>query len=128
VFVAKPFSNDPGILDPGTIAATFTGILLWGCLYMSLGCLASAITRSHIIAAILSLAMGIALFVLSYIALGLTSGPEWQMQIFSHISLIEHMKDFARGVIDTRPVVFYASFTVLFLFLTHKVIESRRWK
>jgi hypothetical protein len=38
------------------------------------------------------------------------------------------MKDFARGVIDTRPVVFYASFTVLFLFLTHKVIESRRWK
>ncbi len=128
VFVARPYSNDPGILDLGTIAATFVGILLWGCLYMSLGCLASALTRSHIIAAIVSLAMGISLFLLSYIALGLASGPEWKMQIFSHISLIEHMKDFARGVVDTRPIVFYVSFTIFFLFLTHKVVESRRWK
>ena len=42
--------------------------------------------------------------------------------------LIEQMQDFARGVVDTRPVVFYLSFTVLFLFLTLKVVESRRWK
>ena len=128
VFLAKPYSNDPGILDWGTVAATFVGILLWGCLYMSLGCLASAITRSQIIAAIVSVAMGISLFLVSYIALGLASGPEWKMQIFSHLSLIEHMKDFARGVVDTRPLVFYVTFTGFFLFLTHKVIESRRWK
>ena len=128
VFVAKPYSNDPGILDAGTIGATFIGIFLWGCLYMSLGCLASAITRSQIIAAIVSLAMGISLFLLSYIALGLASGSELKMQLFSHISLIEHMKDFARGVVDTRPVVFYLSFSIFFLFLTHKVLESRRWK
>jgi ABC-2 type transport system permease protein len=38
------------------------------------------------------------------------------------------MKDFARGVIDSRPVVFYVSFTIFFLFLTLKVVESRRWK
>jgi ABC-2 type transport system permease protein len=38
------------------------------------------------------------------------------------------MQDFARGVIDTRPVVLYLSFTVFFLFLTLKSVESRRWK
>ena len=42
--------------------------------------------------------------------------------------MIEHMKDFVRGVVDTRPVVFYLSLTGLFLFLTLKVVESRRWK
>jgi ABC-2 type transport system permease protein len=38
------------------------------------------------------------------------------------------MKDFARGVVDTRPLVFYLSSTVFCLFLTLKVVESRRWK
>jgi len=38
------------------------------------------------------------------------------------------MQDFARGVIDGRALVFHLSFTVLFLFLTHRVVEMRRWK
>jgi ABC-2 type transport system permease protein len=38
------------------------------------------------------------------------------------------MEDFARGFVDTRPIVFYLSLTLFFLFLTLKVVESRRWK
>ena len=38
------------------------------------------------------------------------------------------MRDFVRGVVDIRPVVFYLSLTTLFLFLTLKSVESRRWK
>ena len=38
------------------------------------------------------------------------------------------MHDFARGVIDTRPVVLYVTATLFFLFLTLRVVESRRWK
>jgi hypothetical protein len=38
------------------------------------------------------------------------------------------MDDFARGVVDTRAVIFYASAMFLFLFLTLRVVESRRWK
>jgi ABC-2 type transport system permease protein len=38
------------------------------------------------------------------------------------------MSDFTRGVVDIRPIVFYISLTVLFLFLTLKSVESRRWK
>ena len=36
--------------------------------------------------------------------------------------------DFTRGVVDTRAVIFYCSATFLFLFLTLRVVESRRWK
>ena len=128
VFIARPLSNVPGIVDGGTIAATFIGIFLWGCLYMALGCLASATTRNQIIAAIVSLAIGISLFMLSYLAISMAGGPDWRAQLFSHLGLIEHMKDFARGVIDTRPIVFYLTFTFFFLYLTLKVVESRRWK
>jgi len=38
------------------------------------------------------------------------------------------MHDFSRGIVDTRPVVLYLSLTLFFLFLTLRVVESRRWK
>jgi hypothetical protein len=38
------------------------------------------------------------------------------------------MIDFTRGIVDTRVIIFYVSATFFFLFLTLRVIESRRWK
>ena len=128
LFVARPFSSGSPVLDSGTIASTFLGILLWGGLYMSLGCLASALTRSQIIAAIVSVAAGISLFLMSYLSMAFSAQTGWAAQLSGHLGLIEHMRDFARGVVDTRPLIFYVSFTTLFLFLTLKVVESRRWK
>jgi hypothetical protein len=52
----------------------------------------------------------------------------WEGKFFSYISMTEHMQDFAGGIIDTRPVVMYLSLTIFFVFMTFKVVESRRWK
>jgi ABC-2 type transport system permease protein len=52
----------------------------------------------------------------------------WQAQAISYFGLFEQMRDFVRGVVDTRAVIFYVSATFLFLFLTLRVVESRRWK
>src|SRR5260221_5664851 len=114
--------------EAGTIGATLLGFLVWGSRYTSLGCLASAITRRQIIAAMLRMGGGISRFLMSYISMGFTTQTGWKAQFGAQLSLIEHMRDFARGVVDTRPVIFYLSFTILFLFLTLKVVESRRWK
>jgi hypothetical protein len=38
------------------------------------------------------------------------------------------MQEFARGVVDTRYIVFYVTSTIFFLFLTCRVVESRRWR
>ena len=56
------------------------------------------------------------------------ASAQWQAQVISYINLFEQMHDFARGAVDTRTVIFYASATFLFLFLTLRVVESRRWK
>ncbi|MCI0747970.1 MAG: ABC transporter permease [Verrucomicrobia subdivision 3 bacterium] len=126
--VVRYYSRDTTLLDPATIGTTFLGVVLLGFLYMSMGCFASAMTRNQIIAAMVSIAGGAALFLMSFIAMVFSTQTGWEAQLLSHVGLIEHMKDFARGVIDTRPLVFYLSLTALFLFLTFKVIESRRWK
>lgn len=128
IAVVRYFTREPTVLDPWTTASTFLGITLIGCLYMSMGCFASALTRSQIIAAMNSLVMGLGLFVLSLRSLVPTPTSDWAGKVFSYISLSEHMEDFARGIVDTRHVVFYLSLTAFFLFLTFKVVESRRWK
>ena len=128
VFVVRHFSNEPGALDAGTLASTFLGITLLGALYMSLGCFASSLTRSQIIAAMFSFALGISLFLLSFLSYALAARTGWITKLCAHISLIEHMRDFSRGVVDVRPIVFYLSLAALFLFLTLKSVESRRWK
>ena len=128
ILLLRHFANDPNALDPGPIASTYVGIFLLGCLFVSLGCFASALTRSQIVAAMLSLTLGVALFLLSFLSWIIPTGPGWAAAVVGHIALTEHMQDFARGVVDTRQLVFYLSLTVFFLFLTLKVVESRRWK
>jgi ABC-2 type transport system permease protein len=48
--------------------------------------------------------------------------------VISYFGLFGQMHDFARGVVDTRAVAFYVTATFFFLFLTLRVVESRRWK
>lgn len=127
LFVVRHFSNDPTAIDPGTLGGTLLGIGLLGALYMALGCFASSLTRSQIIAAMIALALGVSLYLLSFLSYAMTA-TGWMAKIFNHLSLVEQMRDFARGVVDIRPVVLYLSLTVLFLFLTLKSVESRRWK
>lgn len=128
IAVVRTFSNDVSVLSAAAVASTFLGIFLLGGLYISLGCFASSMTRSQIIAAIVSFAAGISLFLLSFLSYALAGTPGWAARIAAHFALIEHMRDFSRGVVDTRPIVLYLSLTALFLFFTWKAVESRRWK
>jgi ABC-2 type transport system permease protein len=128
LFVVRYYSGEKAVLDAGVVASTFLGIFLLGGLYVALGCFASSLTRSHLVAVMVGLAAGVSLLLLSFLSLLFTSDPGWQAQFYAHVGLIEHMNDFTSGVVDSRPVVFYLSLTVFFLFLTLKVIESRRWK
>lgn len=127
LWVIRAFSNDPSILDLRIIAGTFLGIFLIGSLFVAAGCFASSLTRSQIVAAMLSFILGVALFVVSLrseIASPL-EGP-WGT-VFDYISMMRHLADFGRGVVDSRAVTFYLTATAFFLDLTRRVVESRRW-
>jgi gliding motility-associated transport system permease protein len=128
LLIVRHYSDDKTVLDAGSLAGMSLGIVLPGAAYIAVGCLASALTRSQIIAAMFAFVIGAALLVLSFLAPIFTVSTGWKAQFFTQVGLIEHMKDFASGVLDTRPLVLYPSLTAMFLFLTHKVVESRRWK
>jgi ABC-2 type transport system permease protein len=128
VFVVHRYSSDPRIFDYGTLGSTYLGIFLIGALYIAFGCFASSTTRSQILAAVLSMAFGVGLFMVSFLADQLPVAQTFVGEVLNYVALTEHMETFSRGVVDSRPVAFYLSGTLFFLFLTHRVVASRRWQ
>jgi ABC-2 type transport system permease protein len=128
ILILSYFAHDASFLDPGVLASTFLGIFLLGTVYMSLGCFASSLTGNQIVAAMVTFAIGLGLFILSYAADALSPEKSWATGTLNYICLRQHMLDFAQGVVDTRQLVFYLTTSAFFLFLTHRVVQSRRWR
>ena len=128
LMVVRHYASDPTGFDAGTVASTFLGILLVGCLALALGCCASALTRSQVTAAVIGLVFGTSLFMIGILADHIPAQANWQAQALSSLAFFEQMHDFSRGIIDTRAVVLYLTLTLFFLFLALRIVESRRWK
>ena len=128
ILIVRHYTGEPGAFDVGEIISTYIGILLLGGVYISLGCFASSVTRSQVTAAMISLVLGASLFFIGFLGDQVPGIAPWQAELFSILALFEQMHDFARGIVDTRTVVLLVSLTVFFLFLTLRVVESRRWK
>jgi len=128
LFIVGHFTNQAGALDAGTVGGMYLGIFLSGGFFLSFGVLASALTRSQMVAAMVSLAFGVSQFAVAYWAKNNPASDQWQAQLQSCLNLFDQMNDLARGAVDTRALIFYTSTTFLFLFLTLRVVESRRWK
>lgn len=122
------FSVNPPPLDPGLLGTTYLGIMLVGGLFLSFGCFASSLTQSQAVAAILALGFNLALFVVgNYV--GELRGKFGNLgNLLDCFAITDQMQDFARGIVDSRAIVSFVTLTLLFLFLTLRVVESRRWK
>ncbi len=126
VYILYAFSADMAPPDWGALAGGYLGALLVGAFYLSIGLCCSALTSNQIVAAIVTFAAMLALFLaglLDYVARGAAA-----QAVSAHLSSYAHMLDFARGSIDTRPIVYYLTGTALMLFATVKIVEARSWK
>ena len=128
LFALRQITGVAALFDPPIVASTFLGILLVGSLFMALGCLASALTRSEIIAAMVTFLWGIGLWMAGYRPDSSTMLPAWAKPALEQISMTRHMEDFARGLLVGRHLVFYLSATAMLLFMTQRVVQARRWK
>ncbi|HEX7651964.1 MAG TPA: ABC transporter permease [Verrucomicrobiae bacterium] len=126
--IVQHLTHQLAALDARTLVSTYLGILMVGSLFVALGCFASSLTRSQMASAMISFVLGTSLFAMGFVAKALPFSTENAAQVVSYFDLFTHMDNFARGVVDTRALIFYSSLSLLFLFLTLRVVESRRWK
>jgi ABC-2 type transport system permease protein len=109
----------------GALLTGYLGLLLMGAAFLAVGIFASSLTENQIVAAITTFGILLIFWVIGWTAdyAGAPWGP-----VLSHLSLLEHFDSFAKGVLDTRDVIYYLNFTLLALFLTLRSLEARRWK
>ncbi len=127
----------PALLDPAPVLTTYLGLFLAGAMFLSIGLLVSSLVRHQMVAALVSIALGLAFIAVPFIPTrfiptGLVASLEeggMLAPFVYYFSVPLHFdRAFTRGVIDTRPIVLYASLTVFCLFLTVRSLEARRWQ
>jgi len=117
------------LLEPAPIIGGFTFLALSGILFVSIGIFASSITRSQLVAGMLSFTTLFVVIIggqqLANIAEGGADLSFWMSELVNYLQIFQHLDDFSRGVIDTRPFFYYTSTGLLLLGLSTLVIEAK---
>jgi ABC-2 type transport system permease protein len=118
----------PAANSAGAYWGSYLMLLLMGMFYLSVGCLASVLTRNQIVAAVISFCVITLLFFLGLVEFILLDVSATTRELLGYFSAIQHMSTLSRGIMDTRPLVLYLSMTVVMLTLTYQVFQSRKWR
>jgi ABC-2 type transport system permease protein len=126
----KTFVWFTGVQPPwtsGAMIGAFSVVMMMGAAFTAVGCLSSALTSSQIIAGMITIGLLVIQYFLGFVTViwgeSFAGAP-----FFHYISSQQHLHYFASGLLDTRPLVYFLSITVMVLFLTYQVVDYRRWK
>ena len=115
-----------GDTDVGATLAGYVGLIALGGLYLSVTLFFSTCTKNQVIAALASL---VVLGLFAYLPMLVARHVEGSLRaVVQHASIMSHYEDFSRGLIDLNHVLYFLSGIVLFLILSVKVLESKRWR
>jgi ABC-2 type transport system permease protein len=107
------------------VLVAYLGLILQGGVLLAVGALISTMTKNQIIAGGVTFFVCLLLWLLSWFTEFSTG---WFTQSLNYVSIVTHFDNFAKGVLDSKDVVFYLSFIFFGLFLTSRSMESLRWR
>jgi ABC-2 type transport system permease protein len=113
-------------LDMGVVFSSYLGALLLGAAYLAIGAWVSSLTQNQIVAFVLSIALICILLIIGEQFVTFRA-PAAIVPALEYLGLNRHYVSLARGVIDTRDLLYYISVIFLFLYLTTRAVESRKW-
>lgn len=126
-YISLHFLGDPvGILDDGATVGSYIGLCLMGASFVSIGIFASSITKSQIVAFILSMFLCWFLF-LGFDLLasfGEFGGMDYYLK---QLGMLSHFESIQKGLVDSRDIIYFLSLIVIFVYLTYYVLQSRKW-
>jgi len=116
-----------GYAEPewGPIVTGYMGLLFLGMAYTAMGLFFSSLSENQVVAGVLTFGVSLLFLIIGWIT---PFVPAETARVVSEISVLEHFGNFSKGIIDTNDVVYYVNFSVFFLFLCSRVLESNRWR
>jgi hypothetical protein len=114
-----------GSVNMAVITGNYIAILAVSAVYISIGVFISSLTESQLVASIATLAVNVALFIIDYAynLINLT----WLKDIIYWVSLYRRFNTFFVGVFSVADFFYYVSVAAIFIFLTVRVLEKKRW-
>jgi ABC-2 type transport system permease protein len=116
-------------LEVEPLIGSFLFLATSGLLFISIGIFASSVTRSQLVAGMLTFTTLFVVIIggqqLGHIADAESELSSWALAAVNYLQIFEHLDDFSRGIIDTRPFFYYTSITFLLLGLSTLVIEAK---
>jgi len=113
-----------GPLDFGPVVSGYLGLLLMGGVYIGIGLFASSVTENQIVAFILSFLIILAFFLLDKVLMFV---PEGFASTLEFLAMDYHFSNIARGVIDSRDLIYFGSLLYFSLYLSTVSLERRKW-
>ena len=107
------------------ILTAYIGIFLLGGCFIAAGLFISSLTKNQIVAGMATFAVFLLFWIITWI--GSFSGPTMD-RLTQYLSIIDHLDDFTKGVLDTSHLIYYLSFITFGLFLTVKSVDTERWR
>ncbi|MFQ5417099.1 MAG: ABC transporter permease [Myxococcota bacterium] len=118
--------GDPEI---GKTVAGLLGILLVGWTYAAIGCFASSLTRSQVLAFLITFVILLCILLVPAIAdLGVAGGAPGVADALRWVSTGSHFENLVKGLVDTADLAYFGVMIGSFLFVTKAVVESVRWR
>lgn len=103
----------------------YLGITLVGASFLCVGLLTSAMTENQVIAAALSFGAILLLFVLGWME---SSASGFYKDLLQNLAIMSHFQDMSKGVINLKDVAYFALFSAFSLFVTLRILESKKWR
>jgi ABC-2 type transport system permease protein len=103
----------------------FLGLMLQAAGLLAIGTFISTLTKNQIIAGATTFGVCLLLWIMEWV-----SGYEtatWA-KVLAYLSIVSHFESFAKGVLDSKDIIFYLSVIFFGLFLTARSLESLRWR
>jgi len=113
-----------GDIDNGPVIGGYVGLFLVSGVYVSVGLLASSLTENQIVAFIFGFLLCFAFFMLDKV---LVYVPSFMTSVVEYLGTDFHYQNIARGVIDSRDIVYFLSLIGLSLSLSVISLERRQW-
>jgi ABC-2 type transport system permease protein len=113
-----------GDIDNGPVIGGYLGLLFMAGVYVAVGLLASSFTENQIVAFIVGLLMMFAFFMMDKVLIFV---PDFMTSIVEYLGIDFHFSNIARGVIDSRDVVYFGSVLGFTLYLSVVSLEKRKW-
>lgn len=114
-----------GSLSLAMLLVQYAGFFLIGATFVAIGVFISSMTENQVIAAVISFAVAFVIWLGNSVISGI--GSDFAAAVASSINMLARYKNFADGIVGFAPVIYYVSLSGLFMFLTVRVIERRRW-